>query len=568
MCLGNEIAIWHCPRLKSNMINVSTDSSVVEKTKGSLYSKRSRGKVRLPPLSTKQLTGYMPQPDLIMQSRRERKASCSSSSNLSSPFITENLLTPAGDYKCPRSPSNLSLQFNFEEPRHAETAVPFEKKMGQVRPITSKHGQNPAVKSPVLKTQRNGKHTKTKGYHVLNNEESITLAKKPTTGRKRQTNTITGTTTVVPQADSPNDKKAVMRSTGIKSCAAGTGLRVETAKNKERKRSTYDLREFLSLPPGTEQKINSIPMSRNISTNPKPLQYSEKKPVKLAPKHKSANDSTYDVFEFLAWSAESSRHLTSAKQNRLKETQTQNATKEKDIKSTKKPEIPSVIVADWSLNDDSPRTKQSIRQSRKLPKANFPSSDFPKKTERQPTLEISKKCGQRDSVYNLKEFLLLPDAARHHSITKVSPQDTKPRSNSLEADSTREPDVKYDLGEFLNFLESGGSGLQVNTTSRERPVGELRNRSLSVYNIYEFLKTSNPKELSAGVEGATKSQSERSIIDVTSLVAKSSPKANEKDASQASCYNLREFLTLPQKIEGNQNESVTNRGATGQLKIN
>ena len=551
------------------MINVSTDGSVVEKSKGSLYSKRSRGKVRLPPLSTKRLTGYMPQQDLIMQSRRERKASYSSSSNLSSPFITENLLTPTGEYKCPRSPSNLSLQFSFEEPRQAETAVLFEKKMGQVRPITSKHGQNPAVKSPVLKTQRYGKHTKPKGYHVLNNEESITLAKKPTIGRKRQTNAITGATTVAPQADSPkgNDKKAGRQSSGTNSCTE-TGLRVETTKNKERKRSTYDLREFLSLPPGTEQKINSMPMSRNITTNPKPLQYSEKKPVKLAPKHTSSTDSTYDVFEFLAWSAESSRHLTSAKQNRLKGTQLQNPKKGKDTKSTKKPEIPSVIVADWSLNDDSPRTKQSIRQSRKLPKANFPSNDFPKKTERQPTLEISKKCGQRNSVYNLKEFLLLPDAARRHSITKVSPQDAKPRSNSLEADSTREPDVKYDLGEFLNFLESGGSGLQVNKTSRERPVGELRNRSLSVYNIYEFLKTSNPKELSAGVEGATKSQSERSVIDVTSLVAKSSLKANEEDASKASCYNLREFLTLPQKIEKNKNESVTSRSATGQLKIN
>ena len=554
---NNDLAL---PGTRENMINVSTDGSVVEK--GSLYSKRSRGKVRLPPLSTKQLTGYMPQQEPRMQSTCERKASYSSSSNLSSPFTTENLITPTGDYKCPRSPSNLSLEFNFEEPRYAETAVPFEKKIEQVRPIKGKHGEIP-VKSAILNRQ----HARSKS-RTLNNEKSTTLAKKPSTGRKRQSNTITETTTVVPQANSLDDTEASARNRGTKS-STGTGLRVQTTNNKERKRSTYDLREFLSLPSGTEQKPNSMSIDpRNIATDAKPLQHSEKKPVKLAPKHKSSNDSTYDVFEFLAWSAESSRHLTSARKNRVKETLPQNMTKVKDIKSTKKPEIPSVIVADWSLSDDSPRTKQSIRHSRKLPKANFPSDDFPKKNEQRPNLATPKKCSQRNSVYDLKEFLLLPDATRRQSITKVSPQDIKPRSNSLEAESTREPDVKYDLGEFLNFLESGRSSLQVNATGRERSVGELQNRSLSVYNIYEFLKTSNPKELTADVEAASKSQSERSVIDVTSLVAKSSPKMNEENATQASCYNLREFLTLPHKVEGNQKESVNSRSANGQLKIN
>lgn len=546
--------------LIANMINLSTESSAVENSKESVYSKRSRGNVRLPPLSTGQLTRYIPQQEAIMQIGRERDPSYSS--NLPSPFITEKLLTPTGDYKCPRSPSNLSLQFNFEEPRHAETAGPFEEKMDRVKAV-SKNGQK-RVKSSLSKTPRNGKNIKMrpKGYHVLNNEESIALVEKPTASRERQSSTIIGTSTVRPQANSREDKAAKP--------SVGTGLRVERANSdKERKRSTYDLREFLSLPSKAERKINSMSPCLNSKANL--TQHDEKKPVKLSPKSKSSDDCTYDVFEFLSLSAESSRHLTGVGQNKLKEMRPQKAAKGKGAaKSTKKREIPSVIVADWNLNDDSPKTKQLIRHSRELPKANFPSYDFPRKSERHSTLETPKTSGQRNSVYNINEFLMLPDVARRHSIKKVNPQlqDAKPRSNSLETDSIREPDVKYDLGEFLNFLESGSGGLQVNTASRERSVGELQNRSLSVYDVYEFLKASNVKELSAGVEGANESQSKPSIIDVTTLVAKTSPSKNEENSSQASCYNLREFLTLPVTIESNQNESQNSMNSSERLKIN
>jgi hypothetical protein len=298
----------------------------------------------------------------------------------------------------------------------------------------------------------------------------------------------------------------------------------------------------------------------------------EKKPVKLSPKPKSSDDCTYNLFEFLTLPTESSRNTTSGRQKNLKEMQPQKSAKGKCTgKTTKNQDIPSVIVADWSLNEDCARTKQVIRQSRKLPKANFPSDDFPaKKSERHATLDTPKRSGQRNSVYDLKEFLTLPEAVRRrHSIKRVSPQpqDTKPRSNSLEAETNREVDVKYDLGEFLNFLEAGGGGLQVNTAGLERSRGELRNRSLSVYDIYEFLKTSTAKDLSIGAEGADVNQGKPSIVDVTSLVAKSTLSANEDNTAHGSSYNLREFLTLPVTIESNENETQHSKGGTERLKL-
>ncbi len=543
------------------------ESSAVEGSKESLYSKRSRGKVRLPPLSTRQLTRYIPQQDPTVETGRERKPLFSRSPNLPSSFITENLLTPANEYKCPRSPSNLSLRFNFEEPQHVETVRPLEEKMDRVKTV-SKNGQK-QVKSSMSKTPRNRKSNKMKpkGYHILNNEEPIALVEKPTESRERRSSTITGTSAAVrPQDNFRNDKASKPRCPGTKP-SARTCLRAETSKNKERKRSTYDLHEFLSLPTDTQHRINSVSPSFNSNAS---LVEHEKKSVKLSPKPKFSDDNTYDVFEFLSLSTESSRHLKYGGPKKLKEMLPQKSAKGKGTKSTKKPEIPSVIVADWSLNNDSPGTKQLIRQSRELPKANFPSDDFPIRSERHLTLETPRKPGQRGSIYNLKEFLMLPDVARRHSIKKVNPQpqETKPRSNSLEASTSREPDVKYDLGEFLNFLESGGGGLQVNAASRERSVGELRNRSLSVYDIYEFLNASNNKELSTGVEGANENQSKPSVIDVTSLVAKSSLSTKEEKTSQGSCYDLREFLTLPVTVESNENKSQKSRSGTEQLKIN
>ena len=543
------------------MINLSTsvESSAVDNSKESLYPKTSRGKVRLPPLPTRQLTRYTPQQDTTILTGHERKPLFSCSPNLSSPFITENLLTPTGDYKCPRSPSNLSLQFNFEEPRHAKADGPFEEKTDRVK-VVSKSGQK-IVKRSMPKTSRNRRsiNMKPKGYNILNNEESMAL-EKPIESKEKRSSTIGETSAAghEAQTNSRNGKMPKSRGLGAKP-SAERSLRVETTKNKERKGSTYDLREFLSLATDTQHRINSSSRSKtNIVRH-------EKKPVKLSPKPKSSDDCTYDLFEFLALSAESSRHLTRSGQKNKKETQPQKSAKGKLTKSTKNLDIPSVIVADWSLNEDTPRT-ELLRQSRELPKANFPSDDFPRRNERHPTLDTSKKSGQRNSVYDLKEFLMLPDAVRRRSIKKVSPQpqDTKLRSNSLEADTNRELDVKYDLGEFLNFLEAGGGGLQVNTTGLERSVGELRSRSLSVYDIYEFLKTSNTKDLSTGVECAGINQSKPSVIDVTSLVAKSSLNTKEENTSHASSYNLREFLTLPVTVESNGNELQNSKSKTEQ----
>ena len=546
------------------MINLSpsVESSAVDNSKESLYSKRSRGKVRLPPLPTRQLTRCTPQQETTILTGNERKPLFSYSPNLSSPFITENLLTPTGDYKCPRSPSNLSLQFNFEETRHAEANGPFKEKPDRVK-VISKSGQK-IVKRSMSKTPRNRKfiNIKPKGYNVLNNEESRALEEKAMESKKKRSSAIGETSAAGRgvETDSRNDKMPKSRGLGAKQ-SAESSLRVETTKNKERKRSTYDLREFLSLATDTQHRINP---SSHSKTN---LGH-EKKPVKLSPQPKSSDDCTYDLFEFLALSAESSRHLTRSRQKKQKETQTQKSAKGKLTKSTKNADIPSVIVADWSLNDDTPKTEQLIRQSRELPKANFPRDDFPRRNECHPTLDTSEKSGQRNSVYDLKEFLMLPDVVTRHSIKKVSPhpQDTKLRSNCLEADTSRELDVKYDLGEFLNFLEAGGGrhGLQVSTTGLERSNGELRNRSLSVYDIYEFLKTSNAKDLSTGVEGAGVNQSKQSVIDVTSLVAKSSLNTKEENTSHASSYNLREFLTLPVTIESNENELQNSESKTKQ----
>lgn len=556
------------------MINLSTESSTVENSKenSTLPSKQYRGKVRLPPISTRQLTRHIPQQKPKMQTRREGSAhgSRSSSSTFSSSFNTENLLTPTVDYKCPRSPSNLSLQFNFEE--HPDTGS----SKGNENRVKS--GRNPDKKIPP-KTPRSGKSVKAKlkGYHVLNTEEPATSVENVSiTTRERRISTISGTSTVTKAASSRNNWTKPRGSSTKPSTE--TGLRVGRASGKERKGSTYDLREFLSLPTNKEHKMNAMSSvkSRDPNGNAKLAQYGKKKPVKIPLKPTLSDESRYDVFEFLALSAESSKRLTDAEQNKLTARQ-QKGAKVSGAKLTKS-EIPSVFVADWSLTDETPSTKQVVRPSRELPKANFPREDFPKDSKRHATVEPPKKARERNSIYNLKEFLTLPDVARLRSIQKVSPQshETKPQSNSLETDSAREPDVKYDLDEFLNFLESGGDSLQVIAPGREQATGTLGNRSLSVYNIYEFLKATHPKELSASVEGTNEATSSP-FMDVTKLVAKSSPSsqvkymlpiASEENAAQASCYDLREFLTLPVTMESKQNESKTNRTANERLRTN
>ena len=548
------------------MINVSREGGAVESSttvKDSLYTKRTGGKVRLPPLSTRQIRRYNQQQEPVMQTGRERKPSWSYSPNISSPFISENLLTSTSDYKCPRSPSNLSLQFNFEQSGYPETAEPFEVKIDQVKVVAKNNEKQ--LKGSKLKTVRNAKNIKmrSKGYNILNNEQSITLVEKQRSGTNARTtatrqpacshnDTNTGATTARQPVYSRNDK-VVPLSPGVK-VSARTSLRTETHNPKERKKSTYDLREFLSLPP--DNKINSVSTSPSINSKTLISQRGGTTPVKL-----SSDDRTYNVFEFLSLPVESSSDLASNEQiksHNVKEMRSQRTEKAKSIKSIKKPEIPSVIVADWSLSDDSPRTtKKSTRKIRKLPKTNFPSENFPTKLECHKTLATPTITAQRDSVYNLKEFLMLPEVSRPHSIKKVNPQseEIKPRSNSLEADTPRDPDVKYDLNEFRNFLESNGGDLQVNrAASRERSMGELRNRSLSVYDVYEFLKVTTAKELSPGIEFASTNSSKPSIVDVTSLVAKSSSSAIEENGSQASRYNLREFLTLPETIKSNDNE--------------
>lgn len=564
------------------MMNLSTErGSTAEKSKQSLLSKRTRGKVRLPPLSRRQLTRHIPQPEQIMPSEYKRNASLPFSPNLTSPHITESLLTSA-DHKCPRSPSNLSLQFNFEEP--AAVNGQFVQSTDRLKAV-NKNGQK-RVTSSMSKTPRVNK-TKPKGYHVLNNEEPITVVEKQTEYRKNRSNKITGTSNVKQKSKSHHDRTGTTvhpQSAGEKPFSE-TKLRLQTMDNRERKRSTYDLREFLLLPADNKQKINSMSGPHN---KPKRLQHGEKNPVKLSPncpKPKSSDTRTYDVFEFLQLSAESSRQLIGAGQKKLKRIRPQIASKGKSIESTKKPEIPSVIVADWSLNSDFPKTKKVIRPTSELPKANFPSEDFPKTPEHTP--ETEKTHRQRCSVYDLKEFLTLPDVAGLHSVRKIKKQDTKPRSSSLEEDSTRETDVKYDLAEFLNYLESGGSGSQSNSTNRERTIGDLtdlglRNRSLSVYDVYEFLKVTSAKDLSGedSTDNASQGQGKPSIIDVTKLVANSSnankgrplqevlsPVSNNEKASRGSCYDLREFLTLPVTMEDSQNESQTNRGTAEWLQI-
>ena len=503
-----------------------------------------------------------------MQTKREQSSLVSLGQNLSSPLLGENLISPSRDYKCPRSPSNLSLQFNFEETRYSETAGngPFDEKLGKVK-AGGKNGQK-RVKNSTLKTPRTGRNLKTKSYHVLNNEEPTELLEKQTAYGSTLNKSSRGVSTTAKIKPKLSPLTETTPSTDAYT-STGTGVRLATANTeRERKRSTYDLREFLSLPP---HKANSISAA---SVMDKPKQRGEKEPVRISlhsTNSKLSDDPTYDVFEFLALTAESSRPSTGVAPKKLKQLRPQKALKGKSTKSMKKLEIPSVIVADWSLKDESTRTKRLIRPSRELPKANFPTSDFPKATSNDLALETPRKSGQRKSVYDLKEFLTLPDVER---LQKMKPKNIKPQSNSLESDSTREPDVKYDLAEFLNFLESGGGGSQGNATSREQAhssrLGELtdlglENRSVSVYDIYEFLKASNHKELPSGVDirtGHAPSPQDARPLNV--------PITNEEKETRESCYDLREFLRLPAKIESNNSESEqTNRTNTAErLKIN
>lgn len=536
-----------------DMINLSTGTSTVTKTpKEILSSRRATGKVRLPPISKEQRTRYIAIHEPIMQSGPERKPSLAQSLQIPPSFMTDHAHSGKGDHRSPRSPSNLSLQFSFDEPGQAETAGHLDETMDRDKDA-SKSVQKRA-KGCANKKSRVRKNTalRPKGYGILKNYEDATSAtRERRTSTFRESSSIPGHVNgrigkiTTPRIEQPPKNDLSVNVSNAKAPPAAS-LCVEASNDTARKSSTYDLREFLSLSLDTEQKVKSTKPSRYRRATP------VQSPVKLSPKTKSSADSTYDVFKCSRLPADwSDRHKTAARKNKLKEKRSQKVASGNDVAASQS-KIPSVIVADWSLNNDCPGDKkQSMQKTCELPKANFPSEDFPPRSEQHAKLEARRNSSQRGSVYNLREFLLLPEIARRHSIKRVSPQpkDRRRRSHSFEAQSDEALDVKYDLGEFLTFLESGNSGAQVNAGRRRSSASEVENRSLSVYNIFEFLKLSSPKELSTSVEGSSENSriqsGKRPHIDVTSLVAKSSASKNEDSVSQGSCYNLLEFLTLP-----------------------
>lgn len=544
-----------------------------------LLSKPQRGRLRLPPLSTAEVTGNSGCLENNHKAEDEEKDIGVLSANSSATLRSENLLTP-NVYKHPTSPSNLSIQFAFDEAPMEETNEPEQLvtcKARYVGPRTSDGHKRLQGPSPSLTGRTRGN----KGYKTLRNDQrprTTEAGKRLKVGAYKtlSANTAVKSTSSSSHVGKSNGKNARTVKVAAERLQSGTHA-LDVINVDQRKSSIYDLREFLSLPARIERgrisPINGAKQGRKTPVYQKrPVKHSKSHP-KASPRvvhNKSSDDYMCDVFEFLALSTETERPSTAKAEKKLNELTEEKMSKAKSAR-TRKAEIPSVVVADWTIKDDFPRTKRLSRKNREIPKANFPTNYFPNNSEALTTPPGEVRGG---STYDLREFLNLHELNRK-GVTKVRAEDLKMLSKPKPKErkpGERETEAQYDLREFLTFLESrttsGDGGSAGSDVSLERPyrsalsnAESYKNRSLSVYDIYEFLKTTNPLTAPEGHQDNGNVKRKASIIDLTAdFFAISSPAVNDNDRSnhvtggkpldeagklQGSAYNLREFLRLP-----------------------
>lgn len=581
-------------------------------SEGLLLSKRVRGRVRLPPLPRTIITGDSGFTESKRRGYDEMEANGIFIGN-TYPHGTEKLHIPKV-YKHPTSPSNLSIQFNFDE----------EGTMSEV----GKPKQLVSVTTQLAKSRRNSNngHKRLQNAKARTKENELSNAKVNKGNSKKQNDekksrhaeavktvevgryqALSGTSTVKATC-APRERKTkvkTVKTTTVPNGQLKSGAQLDVNNNEQRNNSIYDLREFLSLPPDINHGTISPVVNKNESH--KTLVVKGKQTAKLSKSasnasycglnRKQSGEYRYDIFEFLALPEPelSSGGKTKQKLRRLKK---ENKAEVKCTTVSGKKEIPTVVVADWSLKNDSPVIKRAPRKNCIFPKANNSGNNF---LERADVLIAPSGANHRKSLYDLKEFLNLPELSSK-SMTKVTTKDLELLSREYKQEIRRESEVQYDLREFLTFLEcrtrndcgGSGSGASVERpqTSPLRDSETYRSRELSVYDIYEFLKVTNTTnsrddELKSCVctDDLTSSDSRQgnegkgkpSIIDLTKFFAKSSSKSSRSlevmhkttdEASTAqgfhseSRYDLREFLRLSVAAELTQTESETKARST------
>ena len=566
-------------------------AAVINDSEKSVFSTRSvRGKVRLPPLPTTVAIGSY---ELLESTSHDDDEDCGEVGDgifneKICPSGADNLITPKV-FKHPMSPSNLSIQFNFDDapskpkqlvtcktkddkPRSCSRNCHKRLQSSTVRPNEESNGKPDAQDKPrhvdrYEKTPGNSPDAKTVKvgrYRTLSNA-SIVKSTSSTRGRK------TNGAKAVKSASFPA-KRLSSRSRLDANGEAG-----------QRKSSIYDLREFLSLPSDASRgKISPVLKKyerQKTSVEDKgnnPVVVSKSSPELSHTLHKKpSKDYMYDLFEFLALAEQEKPSMEKSGKKKLKRNKAENVSRMKSTKlsAEKAAEIPSVVVADWSLKDDFPIVSNKQPE---LPKVDFPRDDFPKSPE---ILLAPSEGVQRKSVYDLKEFLNLADLSRK-SVAKVETQNLALPFNEGKPTTRKESEAQCDLREFLTFLESRASGDGGGSDSdvpSERPNAEAyRSRTISVYDIFEFLKTTSSTNFQDGelqmhpvrTDDSTslndfhKSRSNRkpSVINLMEFFTESSHderpvkvkhKATGEVGSKPHCsssnstYNLREFLGLP-----------------------
>ena len=569
-------------------------TAVIDDSEKSVFSTRLRGKVRLPPLQTTVVIGSYGLLESTSHDDDEDRGNGgeigdSIFSEKTCPSGADNLITPKV-FKHPMSPSNLSIRFNFDDapskpkqlvacrtkddkPRSRSRNCHKRLQSSTVRPNEESNGKPDAQDKPRHvdrneKTPGNSPDVKTVKvgrYHTLSN---ASVVKSTSSARGRKT----------------NGAKA-MKSASFPPKRLSSRSRLDAnTEDGQRKSSIYDLREFLSLPSDASRGKVS-PVLKKYDSQKTSVETKGKNPVvvsKSSPKlshtlhKKPSKDYMYDLFEFLALAEQEKPSTGKGSKKKLKRINAEKVSRMKSTKlsAEKAAGIPSVVVADWSLKDDFPIVSNKQPE---LPKVDFPRDDFPKSPE---ILLAPWEGAQRKSVYDLKEFLNLADLSRK-GVAKVETQNLALPFNEGKPTTKKESEAQCDLREFLTFLESralGNGGGSNSDMSSERPNAEAyRSRTISVYDIFEFLKTTSPTNFSQDGElqmhsvrtddstsshdfHESRTNRKPSVINLMEFFTESSHderpvkdkhkatgEINSKphSSSSNSTYNLREFLGLP-----------------------
>lgn len=493
-----------------------------------LHSKRIQSRERLPPLTTKQ------------QSTRNRTHTETQNSLTST--VSETYLTSKQEYKGPRSPSNLSIHFNFDDlPDLKAIEAPYKEVEATDTSASIIKTRSHNSSTPKTNRRLNNVRLKKDAYHVLNyiNPTPRMAVQNPSirrggknAGRNeplKEVQLVSNVKNTVSERNNRAEKKETSSST----------LAFQQDSKNVRKMSTYNLHEFLSLPDDTELQPKEIAVSKASRTKTTSRNRLDKS--------KQLKDSTHNVFKFGAMSADMPKSFWPRYQ-RLQDTRPQMIDYE-SLKSKKleKSKIPSVIIADLNSKNDSPREKQSTKKSPILKKKEYPKDMLSSLSDRQIMLEPPKKDlrEQRNSVYNFREFLMLSDTGHHTSINKSSSLINQGFNSNVQSNA-------HERSELFPSLDLGNNTVEVNTP-------EERKRNLSVYDVYEFIKATSATELSACC-ASPKSQDKPSIIEVASLSAKPWSRDDTKGReNKKSYYDLREFLMSSMGGQENTPSSLQNR---------